>query len=323
MHESVAQNILLDPRDYAFETPSTKTRKRNVTVTQDDDSSDDKFDERERRRLAKNLREAVRRQRRREEAAQAAQSSTPPKKKKTVSKDINIPPIAHSGPPSPTPPLDHTREAVGNNFKFTDSERAYAIQYAQVLFARDHEISSIAIGTALHNKVGYPYFIIINARYLSFGKMPHHSVGSWRTHIGSASVRDEIDRLRKRAGIVFRKNQEQKQPQVTQSAPDLQDKSESEPEGAVVTPITPSPTLVDEFDADKKLAEEDDLNTAAKFFAASEDNNENEAVIWARLTSQVLFPYTFPFCAYRSFCRRRARPQLLGRNFTTHTMKKL
>jgi hypothetical protein len=99
-------------------------------------------------------------------------------------------------------------------------------------------------------------------------------------------VRDEIDRLRKRAGIVFRKTQEQKQ---SQSVPELhqEDKSESEAEDCVVTPITPSPTLVDESETDKKVAEEDDLNTAANFFAANEDDNENESVVWARLTSQV------------------------------------
>jgi len=120
--------------------------------------------------------------------------------------------------------------------------------------------------------------------------MPHHTSGSWRTHLGSPAVRDEVDRLRKRAGIVFRKAQEQKQSQATQSAPELHqhDKSESEAENPVVTPITPSPTLVDESDADKRMAEEDDLNTAAIFFASNEDENEDELVTWARLTSQVL-----------------------------------
>ena len=99
----------------------------------------------------------VRRQRLKEEAAQL---STPPQKKKGISRDISTSLLAHSGPPSPTPPPEHTREAVGNNFKFTDSERIYSMKYAQVLLARDHEISSTAIGTALHNKVGDSYSII-------------------------------------------------------------------------------------------------------------------------------------------------------------------
>jgi hypothetical protein len=154
VHESVARNTLLDPRDYAFESPPiTKTRKRTVTAKQDDD---DKFDELEQKRLAKNAREAVRRQRLKEEAMK---SSTPPTKsstpttQKSISKTTSIP----SGPPSPTPPLAHTRETVGANFKFTDSERTYAIQYAQLLLARDHSISSSAIGAALHIKVGGSY----------------------------------------------------------------------------------------------------------------------------------------------------------------------
>ena len=104
------------------------------------------------------------------------------------------------------------------------------------------------------------------------------------------SVRGEIDRLRKRAGIVFRKAQEQKQSQASQSVPDVrqQDKSESEPEDPAVTRDTPSPTLVGESETDKKMAEEDDFNVIATFFAGNPDENENESVVWDRLTSQVL-----------------------------------
>ena len=156
VHESVAQNTLLDPRDFAFESPSTKTRKRTTTATQDDDSSDEMERRRlEQKRFAKNAREAARRQRVREEAAQ---SSTQPQKKKSISKNTSPPVSAHSGPRSPSPPLEHTRETVGSHFKFTDSERIYAIKYAEVLLARDHEVSSSAIGAALHNKVGSSYY---------------------------------------------------------------------------------------------------------------------------------------------------------------------
>lgn len=151
MHESVAQNTLLDPRDFTFESPPTKTRKR--TAYDDDESSD----ESERRRLAKNARTRARRQQLREEAAQ---SSTQLQRKESISKKTSTAFRAHSGPRSPTPPLEHTREAVGSHFKFTDSERAYALKYVQVLFARDHEISSHAIGAALHDKVGGSYSVI-------------------------------------------------------------------------------------------------------------------------------------------------------------------
>jgi hypothetical protein len=153
VHQSVAQNTLLDPRDFAFETPAIKNRKRTVTASQDEGASD----ELERRRLAKNARQSARRQWAREEAAQ---SSTQRQKKKSISKNPITPLPTHSGPPSPTPPLEHTREAVGNHFKFTDSERTYATKYMQVLLARDHEMSTTAIGAALHNKVGSPYSII-------------------------------------------------------------------------------------------------------------------------------------------------------------------
>jgi hypothetical protein len=120
--------------------------------------------------------------------------------------------------------------------------------------------------------------------------MPHHSVGSWRTHLGIPSVRVEFDRLRKRAGIVFRKAQEQKQSQATQSALDVrqQDKSESESEDPAATAVAPSPTLVGESETDKKMAEEDDFNVIAAFFAGNPDEDENESIIWNRLTSQVL-----------------------------------
>lgn len=120
--------------------------------------------------------------------------------------------------------------------------------------------------------------------------MPHHSVGSWRTHLSTSSVRGEIDRLRKRAGIVFRKAQEQKQSKASQSVPDVR-QSESEPEDPAVTRDTSSPTLVGESETDKKMAEEDDFNVIATFFAGNPDENENESVIWDRLTSQVLSLY--------------------------------
>ena len=234
----------------------------------------------------------------------------------SVSKNISIP-LAHPGPLSPTPPLDNTREAFGGGFKFTESERAYAIKYVQVLLARDHEISATAIGAALHNKVD-DSSSIVNSWNLPVGKLPHHSLGSWRTHIGSPSIRDEIDRLRKRAGIVFRKTQEdQKQSEAKQSVPE-QDKFEYEPED----PITPTPTLDNESNTDKKMAEEDDLNVVANFFAGNEDENETETVIWARLTSEVLSLYTSPLCLLITG-RQRASLQVVGRNSTTCTMKRL
>ena len=104
------------------------------------------------------------------------------------------------------------------------------------------------------------------------------------------SVRGEIDRLRKRAGIVFRKAQEQKRSRATQSVPEVRqrNKSESEPEDSA---DIPSPTLVGESETDKKMAEEDDFNVIATFFAGNPDENENESVIWDRLTSQVLSLY--------------------------------
>jgi hypothetical protein len=108
--------------------------------------------------------------------------------------------------------------------------------------------------------------------------------------LGTPSIRDEVDRLRKRAGIVFRKTQEQKQLQANQLVPDAFDKSESKLEHPVVSPITPSSTLVDESDTDKRIVEED-LSFIATFFAANVDDNEEESVIWDRLTSQVLSLY--------------------------------
>lgn len=99
-----------------------------------------------------------------------------------------------------------------------------------------------------------------------------------------------MDHLRKRAGIAFRKAQDQKQSQATLSVPEVrqQDKSESELEDPAITPITPSSTLVDESEADKKMAEEEDLTFIAAFFVANVNDNEEESAIWDRLTSQVL-----------------------------------
>uniref|UniRef100_A0A0W0F5P2 BRCT domain-containing protein n=1 Tax=Moniliophthora roreri TaxID=221103 RepID=A0A0W0F5P2_MONRR len=90
--------------------------------------------------------------------------------------------------PSPTPPpLPAEPPQKGKRFEYTEAEKEYALRYAQALFSRDHEMPTMTLARKLHNK------------------LPHHTAPSWNTFITSRTMRGDIEAIRKRAGITFRK----------------------------------------------------------------------------------------------------------------------
>ncbi|ESK97910.1 hypothetical protein Moror_17192 [Moniliophthora roreri MCA 2997] len=90
--------------------------------------------------------------------------------------------------PSPTPPpLPAEPPQKGKRFEYTEAEKEYALRYAQALFSRDHEMPTMTLARKLHNK------------------LPHHTAPSWNTFITSRTMRGDVEAIRKRAGITFRK----------------------------------------------------------------------------------------------------------------------
>ncbi|KAL0071894.1 hypothetical protein AAF712_000817 [Marasmius tenuissimus] len=90
---------------------------------------------------------------------------------------------------SPSPPPAHTRVVMeSGNYRYPPVEKDFALRYMKVLFGRDHEMTMSAVAQKTHEK------------------MPHHTVGSWMTTLTAPSMRAEVDAIRKRAGILYRKN---------------------------------------------------------------------------------------------------------------------
>jgi hypothetical protein len=56
-------------------------------------------------------------------------------------------------PRSPTPPPQHHHVRSAGGIKYTEQERAYALQYAEVLLGRDHQMSASNLAAKLFRKV--------------------------------------------------------------------------------------------------------------------------------------------------------------------------
>lgn len=141
------------------------------------------IDEAERKRLAKNLKERQRRQRIQNElrafrdssrpespVASAGSSSQPSSQKKKRGRGRPKNPNAmaitsdtgrSTGPPSPTPPGEHTQVIHYKGFKFSPEEDAFAIAYGKVLVERNHEVSLSSVSNAIYKKVCLWYILCI------------------------------------------------------------------------------------------------------------------------------------------------------------------
>ncbi|KAF8350119.1 hypothetical protein F5887DRAFT_1070332 [Amanita rubescens] len=145
--------------------------------------------------------------------------------------------------PSPTPPPAHTQQATSRG----------------VLLGRDHLMSSQAMADRLYKK------------------LPHHSLGSWRHYI-SGNMRDDVEKLRKKAAIAYRKAMQQKHPEVVKEEP-----RDADLNG---TTFDASNTNAEE---ERRREEEEDLDVVCNFFAYGGGDEqivgESEDAVWTRLGS--------------------------------------
>ncbi|THV07721.1 hypothetical protein K435DRAFT_959783 [Dendrothele bispora CBS 962.96] len=91
---------------------------------------------------------------------------------------------------SPPPPPEHLRKYRDDGkYIYSTEELEFAVQYAEILLERDHNMPTYSIAKKLTEK------------------MPHHTVRSWATTIGqkNVAVRDRIEKARSRAGVAYRK----------------------------------------------------------------------------------------------------------------------
>jgi hypothetical protein len=111
--------------------------------------------------------------------------------------------------------------------------------------------------------------------------MPHHTDKGWNNHISQA-LRDDIEDIRKRAIIAYRKKQHQ---QSQQSTPD--------------EPPVKRTKLSEDPDAGQQVVSEEveqDLSVVAHFFAnggdaeqpeGDEEQSVKDAHVWQKLTAKV------------------------------------
>ncbi|KAJ6519762.1 hypothetical protein C8R45DRAFT_1204867 [Mycena sanguinolenta] len=128
--------------------------------------------------------------------SQGANHRKAPRSKNVVVKEERkSPELSLPRSPSPSPPPAHTRVLMKNGlYRWTVDEEEYALMYCKRLFARDREMSLTALAAKLH------------------AKMPHHPVKGWGHRI-SQKLRDDIEQIRKRADIAWRKEQHQRSQQ--------------------------------------------------------------------------------------------------------------
>ncbi|KAF9270138.1 hypothetical protein L218DRAFT_15579 [Marasmius fiardii PR-910] len=174
----------------------------------------------------------------------------------------------HSGERSPSPPPLHTRvQRADGKYQYSPLEKEYVFRYIQVLFGRDHDMGVTSVAQKLHDK------------------MPHHSRNSWLTMLNSNSVRPQIDTIKKRAGILYRKNLHSAQAADQSRGKTRNDDAENE--------RASKRRKTDGLPLDHTVAEaqtQDDVKVLAQYLVSRQsqvaDDEQNEAAFWALLSSQ-------------------------------------
>ncbi|RDB29618.1 hypothetical protein Hypma_015586 [Hypsizygus marmoreus] len=269
VHDSVANHMLMDPSKYAFEAPAT-LRKRKREKSTSEEPLDEKL---ERRRLEKNRRESERRKRKRENEATEPNEAKPSSSREAIEDTL---PDGRPRPRSPTPPPEDTRVLMpgvrGTNYKYSEHERDYVSRYVKVLLERNHQMSVNEIAQHLYKK------------------MENHSIKSWRTFLSRTFV-NELEMIRKRASIAYRKAQSANSGATKEQRPQEDNRNGTRPSAS--PRASPSPTL--ELPIPEKETQptdlEVDLDVVSRFFATgggadSGPEVEDDEVVWARLTSQ-------------------------------------
>ncbi|KAK2461962.1 hypothetical protein APHAL10511_006425 [Amanita phalloides] len=257
IHDSVKEGSLLDPAQYRFKLTG-KFKKRTAILSSSSDVEE----------LATNEAVAMgqrkggqhgRRQHARKRVKQEpqAQSSNIQSTVKLEPQEVEIV-FERPRVPSPTPPPEHTQQRLTKGYKYSDVEREYTLKYARILLEREPQMSSQAIADRLYKK------------------MQHHPFQSWRSYISTGSMRDDIEKIRKKATIAYRKAMEHKHPEIVKEEPQDMDLNGT---GA---------NVAGENEVKKDV--EEDLDIICNFFAYGGGDEQNDGgdqdTIWARLSSK-------------------------------------
>ncbi|KAF8632545.1 hypothetical protein AX15_001760 [Amanita polypyramis BW_CC] len=259
IHDSIKESALLDPTQYKFRLPGKAKKRATAHYSSNDVEEVPATEAAPKRKLTQN-------QGHQEKGKRAKQEDEP--LNVNVQSLVKLEPeevqLAFKQPrvPSPTPPPVHTQQSTTRGFKYPDIEREYALKYMKILLERDHQMSTHAM-----------------AEYL-YRKLPHHTLKSWRSYISSVIFRDEVDKLRKKAAIAYKKSFD-----LTQPAHAEEKSCDANMNGVEID--IPGPVNMEEV---RKKEEEDDLNTICNFFAfgggdGQVDNSDQDA-LWARLSSK-------------------------------------
>jgi hypothetical protein len=157
--DCVQEEALLDVADYVLE-PSGKRRGR-PSLTEEE------------RRLNKNKRAGEKRKEMKERGKSRSKAEAKTKSLKRA-KYVR-PPSPHEGPRSPSPPPDHTRQAmVHGRYRYTKQEHDYMLQYFQFCLERDPLLSQTAFSNKLHRKGCHFLFFPLTAlmRFLDSNRCP-------------------------------------------------------------------------------------------------------------------------------------------------------
>ncbi|KAJ7630883.1 hypothetical protein FB45DRAFT_1003795 [Roridomyces roridus] len=250
--DSVERGVLQDPSGYRFEAPANKSHRKKRKSTPPSPVKSDR--EASSSRQAPSSRQAS--------SSRHASSSVPVNvgKETKVDRGSPSPDLSRPYSPSPTPPPESTRVPVNDRiYRYPPIELEYIRSYTKVLFGRDHQMTIAALAAKLHKK------------------LPHHTAKAFTAYL-AGTMREDIDGIRKRAGIAYRKKH-YKEPQSSAEAPPAKRRKVAEP-----APVE-DPTAVQQ-----------DLNTLAHFFANGgdaltetddeQDQREKDGQVWARLTAK-------------------------------------
>lgn len=277
VHDCVAQNMLLDPAPYLFPLPSSpsKKRKREVLAGQ---QSKDTSQAKKSRGMASQVEP---KQLKKEENSPVSKIKPKKEDRSPMLKMITLD-NGRIGARSPTPPPEESHvQLTRRGVKYSEHERDYALRYVEVLLERDHQMSANAIAANLFRKVStLESFSCIHTKA---PQVPSHSLASWRSFL-VRTVRDDVELIRKRKSIAYRKARRTDQGDREQIKVE-QSQDQSLDQGPSTSSPYPAPVSGRE-----DVRKQEDLATLSRFFATrSEEEEEEDADVWACLTSQVRF----------------------------------
>jgi hypothetical protein len=277
--------MVLDPAPYLFSAPASPHKKRKRHEVLSGDQSEDTTWANKARKKAS---EVERKKFKKEENSPVSKTKLKKEDSSPVLKLILLD-NDRTRTRSPTPPLEHTHvQLTGGGVRYSEHERDYALRYVEVLLERDHQTSISAMALSLFRKVS-TYCNCCSWIHTKVLQIPSHTVGSWRSFL-LRTVRDDVELIQKRKSIAYRKAHradqgDQKQIKVEQSQDQGLDKG----------PPTASPSSISV--SDREGARKEDLETISRFFATRPEEEEDDADVWARLTSRVRFCFcVLPDC---------------------------